>query len=74
MELQIKFNFHALRHTHATILLETGANLKEIHNRLGHSKFSTTMDIYSHVTPKMKDNTVAILESILNTNLNLPPT
>ncbi|AWK52242.1 site-specific integrase [Clostridium beijerinckii] len=73
MELQIKFNFHALRHTHATMLLEAGANLKEIQNRLGHSKFSTTMDIYSHVTPKMKDNTVAILENILNTNLNLPP-
>lgn len=74
MELQIEFNFHALRHTHATILLEAGANIKEIQSRLGHSKFSTTMDIYSHVTPKMKDNTVSILENILNPNLNLPPT
>lgn len=30
--------------------------------------------IYSHVTPKMKDNIVSILENILNPNLNLPPT
>lgn len=74
MELQIEFNFHALRHTHATILLEAGANIKEIQSRLGHSKFSTTMDIYSHITPKMKDNTVSILENILNPDLNLPPT
>lgn len=44
--LQIKFNFHALRHTHATMLLEAGANIKEIQSRLGHSKCSTTMDIY----------------------------
>lgn len=74
MELQIEFNFHSLRHTHATMLLEAGANLKEIQSRLGHSKLSTTMDIYSHVTPKMKDNTVSILENILSPNLKLPPT
>ncbi|MBN1039061.1 site-specific integrase [Clostridium botulinum] len=73
MELQIKFNFHSLRHTHATMLLEGGANIKDIQDRLGHSKFSTTMDLYSHVTAKMQNSTVNILENILNQEAKLPP-
>ncbi|NFH89146.1 site-specific integrase [Clostridium botulinum] len=66
MELQIEFNFHSLRHTHATMLLEGGANIKDIQDRLGHSSLSTTMNIYSHVTNKMKNDTVNILENIIN--------
>jgi len=61
----IKFDFHSLRHTHATMLLESGANIKDIQKRLGHSKLSTTMDTYSHVTDKMESETVNILESII---------
>lgn len=66
-ELGINFHFHSLRHTHATMLLEAGANIKDIQARLGHSNLSTTMDTYSHVTKKMKDNTVNILENIIAT-------
>jgi len=64
-EIMIKFDFHSLRHTHATMLLESGANIKDIQKRLGHSKLSTTMDTYSHVTDKMESETVNILESII---------
>lgn len=64
-ELKINFNFHSLRHTHATMLLEAGANPKDIQKRLGHSKISTTLDTYSHVTKKMKNETVNILENII---------
>ncbi len=64
-ELGINFNFHSLRHTHATMLLEAGANIKDIQERLGHSKLATTMDTYSHVTNKMKKDTVNILENII---------
>jgi integrase len=66
-ELGIKYNFHSLRHTHATILLEGGALPKDIQERLGHSKISTTMDTYSHVTTKMKNDSVNILENIIAT-------
>ncbi len=66
MELQIEFNFHSLRHTHATMLLEGGANIKDIQDRLGHSSLPTTMNIYFHVTNKMKNDTVNILENIIN--------
>lgn len=66
-DLGIRFHFHSLRHTHATMLLEAGANIKDIQVRLGHSKLATTMDTYSHVTKKMKNNTVNILENIFAT-------
>lgn len=64
-ELCINFSFHSLRHTHATMLLEAGANIKDIQKRLGHSKIATTMDTYSHVTEKMKNDTVDIFESLV---------
>lgn len=32
LELGIDFSFYYLRHTHATILLENGANIKDIQN------------------------------------------
>lgn len=66
-ELRISFNFHSLRHTHATMLLEAGANIKDIQERLGHSKLSTTMDTYSHVTQKMKQDSVNKFEKIIST-------
>ncbi|WP_286909683.1 tyrosine-type recombinase/integrase [Clostridium sp. UBA1652] len=64
-DLGIDFNFHALRHTHATLLLENGANMKDVQKRLGHSKLATTMDTYVHVTQKMKNDTVNIFESLV---------
>lgn len=64
-DLGINFHFHMFRHTHATMLLENGANFKDIQERLGHSRLATTMDTYSHVTNKMKQNTVDIFESLV---------
>ena len=60
----LSFNFHSLRHTHATLLLENGAKMKEISERLGHSRISITMDTYSHVTDKMRNQTVDIMENL----------
>jgi len=60
--LGFKFNFHMLRHTHATMLLESGANIKNIQARLGHANISVTLDTYSHVTKKMETETVNIFE------------
>lgn len=60
--LGIKFTFHMLRHLHATLLLESGANIKDISDRLGHSSIKTTMDTYVHNTINMKKETVALFE------------
>ena len=50
--------FHDLRHTHATVMLLQGVHPKVVQERLGHSKMSTTMDIYSHVVPSMQKDAV----------------
>ncbi len=49
---------HGLRHSHATILLEAGENPKVVQERLGHTTITTTMDVYSHVTPTMQRSAV----------------
>lgn len=59
-DLGFPFNFHSLRHTHATMLLEDGVKPKIVQERLGHSRISTTMDKYVHVTKKMRTEAVDI--------------
>lgn len=41
--------FHDLRHTHATLLIANGIDMKTVSSRLGHSNITTTMNIYTHV-------------------------
>jgi integrase len=50
-----------IRHTHATLLLEAGVSAKVVQERLGHSNISTTLDIYSHVTPTLQQSAVEAL-------------
>lgn len=51
-----RLTLKGLRHTHATLLLEAGEHAKVVQERLGHADISTTMNIYSHVTPTMQRN------------------
>lgn len=65
-ELQLAFDYHSLRHTHATILIENGADIKDVQARLGHSDISTTLQIYTHATEKMAERSVDIFEQAVN--------
>lgn len=49
-----KLSFHELRHTSATILLESGINPKVVCDRMGHANPRVTMEIYAHVFDKTK--------------------
>lgn len=59
-----KFDFHTLRHTHATELAESGVHLKEIQRRLGHKTLEVTTRTYLHATELMRKQTVGILNSM----------
>ena len=48
---------HGFRHTHASLLFESGASIKEVQDRLGHENIKTTMDIYTHVTKSARKKT-----------------
>ena len=60
--------WHDLRHTNATLLLEGGASMKTVQERLGHSLMQTTSDTYAHVTEKMNREATNIISNILNAN------
>lgn len=45
---------HSLRHTHASLLMESGVNIDTISRRLGHENSQVTREIYLHVTEKLK--------------------
>ncbi len=45
---------HALRHSHAVHLLESGSNIKYVSERLGHSSINMTANVYLHVSKKWK--------------------
>lgn len=57
--------FHDIRHTAATVLLQMGENPKVVQERLGHSRVSTTLDVYSHVMPGMQEQAASKLDELL---------
>ena len=61
-ELLLAFDYHSLRHTHATILIESGADVKDVQTRLGHSNIQTTLQTYVHDTDVMASRSVDIFE------------
>ena len=58
-----KIRFHDLRHSCASLLLANGVPLKHIQEWLGHSDFSTTANIYSHLDYSAKVASSIALEN-----------
>lgn len=65
-DLDIHFHFHMLRHTLATRLVNSGAELKATQEILRHSNITTTMNIYTHVNEANKKQ--ALYQAFPKTN------
>ncbi|MEG1545017.1 MAG: tyrosine-type recombinase/integrase [Tannerellaceae bacterium] len=63
-----EFDFHSLRHTHATMLLDAGAPIKYVQLRLGHKKPDVTIQVYQHATDIVAQNGEAALGRIFAEN------
>lgn len=59
-----EFTFHSLRHTHASILLENRCDIKYVQERLGHKNIEVTLNIYQHLSDKMKAYNKQLLDDI----------
>lgn len=61
------YRFHSTRHTMATRLLRAGMYLTAVSRRLGHSKPSVTLDVYSHTLPSDQGPLAEAFETMLRT-------
>ncbi|WP_340640624.1 site-specific integrase [Bacillus atrophaeus] len=66
-----KMPIHALRHTHAVLLLESGADMKYIQERLGHKSMVVTADVYSHISKKLDQNRIKDYEKYVSSIVEL---
>ncbi len=53
--------FHDLRHTFASLLIESDVSMKLVQELLGHSTITTSMDLYTHVSDKKKEQALGQL-------------
>lgn len=60
-----KVRIHDFRHSHVSLLANSGINIQEIARRLGHSKIEMTWNTYSHLYPKEEEKAVEILNKII---------
>ena len=60
-----RMRFHDLRHSCASLLLANGVPLKHIQEWLGHSDFTTTANIYTHLDYKSKITSANVMDNIL---------
>lgn len=58
------YDFHSLRHTHSTNLFQSEANYKYKQGRLGHKNIEVMLNMYTHVTEKIRLEQREILNKI----------
>ena len=57
--------FHDLRHTYAVAAIKSGDDIKTVQENLGHATAAFTLDVYGHVTEKMKQESAARMEEFI---------
>jgi integrase len=64
-ELGLGVSFHALRHTHASMLIAKAVPITEIAHRLGHSSPAVTLSIYAHLYERDDSKAAAAINAAL---------
>lgn len=58
-------SFHALRHTHASVLIAGGQDVVKVSRRLGHSSPVVTLTVYAHLFEKSDTGAAAAIEAAM---------
>ena len=66
-----KSRVHDLRHTFAVLSLQNGDDVKTVQENLGHATAAFTLDVYGHVSERMKDESAARMEAYIGGLANL---
>ena len=56
---------HDLRHTYAVLSLQNGDGVKTVQGNLGHATAAFTLDVYGHVSERMKDESAARMQAYI---------
>ncbi len=56
---------HEFRHSHASLLANSGINIQEVARRLGHKNVTITWGTYSHLYPREEEHALEILNKIV---------
>ncbi|MGF3214570.1 site-specific integrase [Facklamia sp. P12945] len=59
------YTSHTMRHTHISLLVENNFDIKYIMDRVGHADVKTTLEIYTHITKKQKEEAKAKLNKLV---------
>ena len=57
-----RVRFHDLRHTFAVLSLQNGDDVKTVQENLGHATAAFTLDVYGHVSERMKEDSAARMQ------------
>lgn len=57
--------FHDLRHSYAVVSIESGDDIKTVQTNLGHATASFTLDVYGHVSQKMRQQSADRMERFI---------
>lgn len=60
------WDFHAMRHTHASECFTAGMSMVSVQHRLGHKNLATTMKYYIHETSTQKTESRDIINTMFN--------
>ncbi len=57
---------HDLRHTFAVLSLQNGDDVKTVQGNLGHATAAFTLDVYGHVSERMKEDSAARMQEYIS--------